>query len=207
MTGPRVALAIFLAAGLLAPPLAAEAQPAPPAKVARIGCLIGGSARDPMPSADAFRQGLRDLGYVESRHYTIEFRYADGRIDRFPDLAAELVRLPVDIIVAPGTAAAVAARKATATLPVVLVLAANPALYGFREHPEAGGLMSYGPDLNDLHRRAAGYVDRILRGGTPASLPVERPSKFDLVVNRKTATQLGLAIPPSVLARADQIVE
>jgi ABC-type uncharacterized transport system substrate-binding protein len=127
VTGPRVALAIFLAAGPLAPPLAAEAQPAPPAKVARIGYLIGGSARDPMPSADAFRQGLRDLGYVESRHYTIEFRYADGRIDRFPDLAAELVRLPVDIIVAPGTAAAVAARKATATtLPVVLVLAANP---------------------------------------------------------------------------------
>ncbi len=83
MTGPRVALAIFLAAGLLAPPLAAEAQPAPPAKVARIGYLIGGSAGDPMPSADAFRQGLRDLGYVESRHYTIEFRYADGRIDRF----------------------------------------------------------------------------------------------------------------------------
>jgi putative ABC transport system substrate-binding protein len=110
----------------MAAPLAAEAQRAPPAKVARIGYLIGGSAGDPMRSADAFRQGLRDLGYVESRDYTIEFRYAEGRIDRFPDLAAELVRLPVDIIVAPGTAAAVAGREATATLAVVLVLAANP---------------------------------------------------------------------------------
>jgi putative ABC transport system substrate-binding protein len=332
MTARRPVLAVVLTVGLLAAPLAAGAQPA--AKAPRIGFLVGGSEGDPLPSADAFRQGLRGLGYVEGRNIVIEYRYAEGRLERFPDLASGLVRLPVDMIVAPSTAAALAARKATASIPIVLVLAGNPVgdglikgfarpggnatgltmsvgpeigskflellketvptvsrvavlsnpltaphagmlkemetaaqvlglaiqsvsarrpdeidgafaamsraradglivlpdamfdsvrvgarirdsaakgrfptMYGIREHAEAGGLMSYGPSVPDLYRRAAGYVDRILKGAKPADLPVERPSKFDLIVNLKTVKALGLTVPPSVLARADEIIE
>jgi ABC-type uncharacterized transport system substrate-binding protein len=332
MRPARLAALAVLALALLATPPVAEAQLA--AKGPRIGFLVGGSQGDPLPSADAFRQGLGGLGYVEGRNIAIEYRYADGRIDRFSDLASELARLPVDLIVAPGTAAALAARKATATIPIVLVLAGNPvgdgliksfarpgwnatgltmsvgpeiggkllellreavptvsrvavlwnpltaphtgtlnemetaaralglalqpvsaqrpdeidpgftamararadglivlpdpmfdsvrvglrirdsaakahvpAMYGIREHPQAGGLMSYGPSVTDLYRRAAGYVDRILKGAKPADLPVERPTRFELVINLRTAKALGLTIPPSVLARADEIYQ
>ena len=325
------ALIVAFALAILAPPLAADAQPL--AKVPRIGFL---AAFSPTPEVshfiEAFRQGLRDLGYVEGRNIVIEYRWAHSSFERLPDLAAELVRLKVDIIVAVVTQASLAAKNATGTIPIVMVgvsdpvgsgliaslgrpggnitgtsgmaaelvgkqlellketvpkasrvavlwnpanpvwqaqmlretqvaaralglrvqlleargpdelegafaamtrerasallvqvdvifalharrladLAAKrrvPAMYGSREHVEAGGLMSYAPNIPDLFRRAATYVDKILKGAKPADLPVEQPTRFELIINLKTAKALGLTIPPSLLVRADQVIE
>jgi putative ABC transport system substrate-binding protein len=332
---------LFLAgtgAVLLAAPLAADAQQA--GKVYRIGFLSPSSRSDPERLASpfgerglaAFRQGLRDLGYVEGQNLTIEYRWAEGRFERLPDLAAELVRLKVDVIVSVVTQASLAAKNATRTIPIVLVAAGDPlgsglvanlarpggnvtgpssmygdlagkqlellkesvpkvsrvavlwnpanavwqaqmlrqteiaaralglqvqlleargpdelegafaamtrerasallvqvdvifalharriadlaakrrvpAMYGSREHVEAGGLMSYAPNVPDLFRRAATYVDKILKGAKPADLPVEQPTKFELVINLKTAKTLGLTIPPSLLGRADEVIQ
>ena len=311
-------------------PLAAEAQPA--GKVPRIGFLGTRSPSDTAPYLDAFRQGLRERGWVEGQNIVIEYRFAEGRFDRLPDLAAELVRLKVDIIVAAPTPAAAAAKNATATIPIVgislgdpvglgliaslarpggnvtglsysvgmetfgkqlellkeivpkvrrvailsnpanpfhalaikevkgaarslgvelqlleargpeefdgafaamtkeragalLVMADSmfilhrtrladlvarsrlPAAYGVRENVEAGGLMSYGPSVPDLFRRAATYVDKILKGAKPEDLPVEQPTKFELVINVKTAKALGLTIPQSLMVRADEVIQ
>ena len=316
---------------LLAAPFAAEAQQA--AKIARIGYLSHNRAANPH-THEAFRQGLRDLGYVEGRNVVIEYRDAEGKFERLPALAAELVALKVDVIVAPPTAAALVAKQATKTIPIVFAVAADPvtsglvtslarpggnvtglsilapelvgknlelltqgvpgvsrvavlrqpgvlgertekdmlkeaevaaralgvrpqfveargpddfdrafsemirahagaltvlpstmfgserrrlvdlaaknrlpAMYSWREFVDAGGLMSYGPNVADNYRRAAAYVDKILKGAKPADLPVEQPTKFELVINRKTAKTLGLTIPPSLLQRADEIAQ
>jgi putative ABC transport system substrate-binding protein len=315
-----------LTLGVLAAPLAAEAQEA--GKVARIGVLHSGSPPDPFE--EPFKQGLRELGYVEGRNISIECRWAEGRDERLPGLAADLVRLKVDVIVA-ASQAAVAARQATTVIPIVMPTITDPVRLGLvaslarpggnaigfatqndelpgkwmelvkeilpkvsrvavlvhltydggvqlkaseaaarslgvrlqalkverlddfetafaelqRNRAEAlivsssplfyvhrtrlvefaakhrlpaiyhqsefvvgpGGLMSYGPDFRDLVRRSATYVDRILRGARPGDLPVQQPTKFELVINRRTAKALGLTIPESLLLRADRLVE
>ncbi len=323
----------FLAgtAALLAAPLAPEAQPA--GKVYRVGVLSPfSSSFGPGPSFEAFRQTLRELGYVEGPNIVLEYRWADGRYDRLPDLTAELVHLRVDVIFSAwSTPAALATKKATSTIPIVfagvgdavgvgliaslarpggnvtgstfiteetigkqlellkevvpriarvgvvinpvnpvyrlvlraseaparalglqlevvgvqgaedlerafraaikghvdalvilrdpvlitnqarlLALAATarlPAMYGMRGFVDGGGLMSYGPSLVEMYRRAAYLVDKILRGIKPANLPVEQTTKFELVINLRTAKNLGLTIPRSLLLRADQVIE
>ena len=325
-----VALIVTLAFGVLAAPLAIDAQP--PAKVHRIGYLGSGGGPTSVHLVEAFRQGLRELGYVEGKDIVIEYRWAEGRFESLPDLAADLVRLKVDVILAAGGLAAHPAKDATKTIPIVTTVAINPvesglvaslarpggnitgltftagpeivgkqlellneavpkvsrvavlwnptnpaagsflrevevaarslrlqlqllevrgpdefesafsamtrgragallvltdpmfflhrtrladfatksrlpAMLTFREYVEAGGLMAYGVNFRDLWRRAATYVDKILKGAKPADLPMQQPTRFELVINLKTAKALGLTIPQSVLIRADEVIQ
>jgi len=321
-------ICLALSAVLFALSVSAEAQQ--PTKIPRIGYLAFVSLSAISSRIEAFRQGLRELGYVEGKNIVIEWRSAEGKLDRLPALAAELVRLKVDIIVTAGPVLTRAAKEATSTIPIVMTfdpdpvgsgfvaslarpggnitglstlspeisgkqlellketvtklsrvavlgnstspgnaqalsemeLAAGalkvklqyldvlspkdiettfraaskgragavlvlpspvltsqrtqivdlavksrlPAIYWRSDFVEAGGLMSYGASQNDLDRRAATYVDKILKGRTPADLPVEQPMKFEFIVNLKAAKQIGLTIPPNVLVRADKVI-
>ena len=319
---------IALCTMLFALSLSAEAQQ--PTKIPRIGYLLGVSLSASSTRTEAFRQGLRDFGYVEGKNIIIEWRSAEGKFDRLPALAAELVRLKVDVIVTAGPIPTRAAKEVTSTIPIIMTqdpdpvgngfvaslarpggnitglstlapelsgkqlellkeiipkltrvavfgtstragnaqalkeieLAAGafkvklqyldvldpkdietafqaatkgraeavlvlqsavffsqrtqiaelaiksrlPAIYYTTEFVEAGGLMSYATSYTDLFRRAATYVDKILKGRTPSDLPVEQPMKFEFVVNLKAAKQIGLTIPPNVLVRADKVI-
>ena len=320
--GPTVIAFVILLVGAVA-----EAQQ--PKKVPRIGYLTLSSS-SPSPLQEAFRDGLRQLGYIEGQNIHIEYRYAAGKVERLADLAAELVGVKLDVIVAANTQSIEASRRATKTIPIVFPVTFDPVLSGFvaslarpggnltglttlnqevagkrvellkevmpkisrvavfrdptnsgslfavketetaanhlgirtqvlevrsadefegavktaireranalilipdnlfvrhpapiidlvtknrlptmfgeRESVETGGLMYYGANLADLYRRAATYVDKILKGAKPAELPVEQPTKFEFVINLKTAKQIGLTIPPNVLARADRVI-
>jgi putative tryptophan/tyrosine transport system substrate-binding protein len=309
-------------------PLAARAQQ--PAKLPTIGFLVAGTPSSHGQWVAAFVQRLRELGWIEGRNIAIEYRWAEGRTERFAEIATEFVRRNVDVIVTSATAAIAAAKQATSVIPIVFAAAGDPAgtglvaslarpggnvtglsiqqpdvaakrlellrevvphlrrlailanvggpavvldmrevqatartlgleaitleirrgedivpafealngrgdalyvcidplvgthririntlalaarlptMHAFREYVEAGGLMSYGPNVPDLWRRAADYVDKILRGTKPADIPIEQPRKFDLVINLTTAKALGLKIPEGFLLRADELIE
>ena len=326
-----VAFGVFSAL-LLSLSVSAEAQQS--AKVFRIGFLDNGGASGNAPLLEAFRQEMRKLGWIEGKNFTFEYRFAEGKFDRLPDLAADLVRLKVDLIMVSGGQPALAAKSATTTIPIVMANAGDPVAFGLvaslgrpggnvtglsslvpelnskrleilydaipklvrvgflrpsggggpageatmkeirpaalglkikleeidaqldakglesafqtakrkqvgaimtatgnpffaerkrivelavkhrlpaiypqKEFVDAGGLMSYGADYEDLYRRTAVYVDKILKGAKPADLPVQQATKFEFVINLKAAKQIGLTIPVDLLARANKVIK
>jgi ABC-type uncharacterized transport system substrate-binding protein len=159
-----------------------------PTRVRKIGFLNQTGAFS--ANIESFRQGMRELGYIEGQNIVIEFRSGAPEA-QLTQLANELVQQKVELIVTSGPA----------------VKRRLPSMFGRKELVEAGGLMSYGPSLEELCRRIPVHVDKILKGTKPADIPVEQPTKFEFIVNLKTAKQIGLTIPPDVLARADKVIK
>ena len=180
-------------AAVVVTPLVGEAKGRD--KVPRIAYLGGSSPAVAARWQDAFRQGLREHGYIEAQSIVIEWRSAEGRPERIPELAAAMVATQSFTFLNRERIAELALRHKL------------PTFGGFRELPLAGGLMSYGVDSPELWRRAARYVDRIIKGQKPSDLPIEQPSKFELIINVKTAKALGVTVPPPLMARADQVIE
>ncbi len=203
---------------LLAVPLAIEAQQV--GKLWRIGYLSSSSAERERARLAAFQQGLRELGYLEGKSIFIEQRYAGGEFERLPELAllafeakrADQIDRAFTAIKTerPGALIVIGDPLLGSHAKRIVELSTRnrlPAIYWTREFPDAGGLMSYGTNFDDLWRQAATYVDKILNGAKPGDLPVEQPTKFELVINLKTAKALGLTIPHSLLMRADQVID
>jgi ABC-type uncharacterized transport system substrate-binding protein len=186
-------------------PLAAKAQQQP---MPVVGVLGAGSPTVYPELLAAFRQGLKETGYVEGENVAIESSWAEGQFDRLPHLAANLVQRRVAVMVTTGVTSTRAAKATSSTIPLVFLSQDDPVKLGFvASFNRPGGLISYGYDVVNQYRRAAGYVDRVLKGEKPSDLPVQAPTNYELVLNLKTAKALGLEVPPMLLARADEVIE
>ena len=205
MSSRALVIAGFLLAVVTAgPPV--DAQQA--SKILKVGLFLPGTPADFTLAVEAFRQGLREVGYVEGKTFALEVRYGEAKPERLPEVARELVGLKVDVIVGSTDAAIAAVRRETRAEAASFTQRNRlPSMYATKEYVDAGGLMSYGPSLLALYRRAATYVDKILKGAKPSELPVEQPTKFELVISLKTAKALGLTLPRSLLQRADQVIQ